>query len=295
MESESGSANSAFFVLVILFLCSLGVAWLEYQKLALYRTAAVNGSPFDAQNELKEARRQIGRLEAEVLVLRNSLAQQKGATANAVQTSGTPAAQTRPGDIDPVARQRILGSIDRRYAVLFKRLGLSPSQIREFEAIMLNRALVGQDVAQSLQDQGIDRTADPDAYRQALKAATADLDNEIASEFGASAHADYQQYRQTLSQRGLIDNSLQPYLGRTSTPLTDDQEEQLIQFLAQNPGNNGLVSNQAISAASVILSPDQVRALQSFQRLQQTQQTLAQELGLIQKQLNPPPPTAPGK
>ena len=298
-KSQWAPGVLVIFVPLLLLLCVSFFAWHEHQELiANYEAKYRMGGAFDAQQELGEARRQIVRLESEILALRSKLARAGGTpaeTTSGPQPAASADSRPMPGDVDPAARQRILGSIDHRYAALWKHLGLSPSQIQQFEAILLNRALIGQDVTQALQDQGIDRTTDPEAYRQALRAARSALDVEITNDFGASVFTDYQQYQQGLPQRTLIDNSFQPFLGNVAAPLSSDQEEQLIQILGQNPGNNGIVSNLAVSAAAAILTPDQLKALQDFQSLQQKQQALSDQLNQIQQQLSAPMPTGPRK
>jgi len=121
---------------------------------------------------------------------------------------------------------------------------------------------------------------------------------------GDAGFAQYQQYQQTLPQRGVV-NQLQQSLSYTSTPLTDAQTEQMVQLLAQaapqraansttptrnmaftmggpmgymGGGSGSTITPEAINLAQGVLSPPQLQALQQLQQQQQAQQQLQQAM-----------------
>ena len=154
---------------------------------------------------------------------------------------------------------------------------------------------------QAAREQGLTPRTDPDEFQQAIAQAQAAVDSQIQAELGAAGFAQYQQYQQTLPQRNTA-NQLQQSLSYTSTPLSDDQANQLIQILAQTApadsgsggnrngfffaagnvnimagaGGAGQITDQAISQAQTVLSAPQVQALQQLQQQQQARQQMQQ-------------------
>jgi hypothetical protein len=138
------------------------------------------------------------------------------------------------------------------------------------------------------------------AFNQAVSDAQAAVDAQIQSALGDAGFAQYQQYVQTLPDRNTV-NQLQQSLSYTSTPLTEDQANQMIQLLAntavQRSGNGtagtaggGLgaifgggnqtapISDETITQSSGILSGPQEQALQQLQSQQQAQRQIQQAM-----------------
>jgi hypothetical protein len=101
----------------------------------------------------------------------------------------------------------------------------------------VDKQTVPMDVMSAASQQGLDMMKDGPALRQSMLDAQAEVDAQIKTLLGDQGYAEYQNYQQTLPQRGIA-NRLQQSLSYTSTPLSDDQASQLIQILAQNPGAN---------------------------------------------------------
>jgi hypothetical protein len=187
------------------------------------------------------------------------------------------------------AEQR--GQLDNRYAALFKNLKLSPEQLQKFKDLLVEKQDSMRDVMQAARAQGLDPRSDRSAFQQLVSQTNSEIDANIASALGADGYQQYQQYEQTLPERNLV-GQLDQRLSYSSTPLTQDQQDQLVQLLSQSApptntdnvargGPNGPrynVTDQAITAASGVLAPDQVAALQQLQQEQQAQRAIFQQM-----------------
>jgi len=187
------------------------------------------------------------------------------------------------------AEQR--GQLDNRYAALFKNLKLSPEQLAKFKDLLVEKQDSMRDVLQAARAQGLDPRNDRAAFQQLVSQTNAEIDANIASTLGADGYQQYQQYEQTLPERNLV-SQLGQRLSYSSTPLSQDQQDQLIQLLSQSApptntdnlargGPNGPrynVTDQAIASASTVLTPDQVAALQQLQQEQQAQRAIFQQM-----------------
>ncbi len=183
------------------------------------------------------------------------------------------------------------GQLDSRYAALFKSLKLSPEDLEKFKNLLVEKQNSIRDVAAAARAQGIDPRTDRAAYQQLVSQTNAEEDAAIQATLGAAGFQQYQQYEQTMPERNLV-GQLDQRLSYSSVPLTSDQQDQLVQLLAQsappantdNPGRGGPggprynVTDQAISQASAVLAPDQVAALQQLQQEQQAQRALFQQM-----------------
>ena len=183
------------------------------------------------------------------------------------------------------------GMLDNRYASLFKNLKLSPEQLQKFKDLLVEKQDSMRDVMQAARAQGLDPRSDRAAFQQLVAQTNAELDATIASTLGAQGYQQYQQYEQTLPERNLV-SQLDQRLSYSATPLTQEQQDQLIQVLSQsapptNPdrlarsGPNGPrynVTDQSIASASTVLTPDQVAALQQLQQEQQAQRAIFQQM-----------------
>ena len=198
--------------------------------------------------------------------------------------------------------------LDSRFAPLFKELaqsGLSPVQIDQFKNLLVQKQQALVDAYQAAREQGINPRQDPAAFRQIVNDAQTAIDQQIQSQLGPTAFSQFENYQKTLPDRNVA-TSLQQSLSYSSTPLTDDQANALIQILAQSQpqktnGNNGggggammgggggpggamgmlmggnqsaTITKQAIQAAQGVLSQPQIDALVQMQQTQQAQQQM---------------------
>jgi len=188
--------------------------------------------------------------------------------------------------------------LDGRYAALFKALGLGSSQLTQFKNLLVEKQMAVTDAVGAARELGVTQDAHSQEFRQAILNAGDLVEKEIKTALGDAAYAQYQQYQQTQPERDVV-NQLQRSLSYTPTPLTEDQVSQLIQILQQaapeqldkgNPTStvvlmaNGLtnfitpaytVTDQALAAAQIALSPDQMQALRQIQSQQQAQRQMS--------------------
>jgi hypothetical protein len=217
-----------------------------------------------------------------------------------------------PGFVQLLNTQ-LRGQLDSRYAGLFKALGLNPAQIEKFKDLLVEKQTSLRDVLASARAQGLDPRQNRTEMRQLVAQANSEIDASIKSMLGDSKYTQYQQYEQTLPQRNLV-AQLDQRLSYSGTPLTPTQTEQLVQILAdtspskttQNPmravraGTTGggtrqvAITDQAISSASGVLTPDQTKVLQTIQTEQQAQNQINQLLRESRNRPTTPKPTKPG-
>ena len=103
------------------------------------------------------------------------------------------------------------------------------------------------DAVAAAREQGINPRADPVAFNQAISDAQAAVDAQIQSTLGDAGFAQYQQYVQTMPERNTV-AQVQQSLSYTGTPLTNDQQNQLVSVLAQyapTGGGNGTAGTAA--------------------------------------------------
>ena len=187
------------------------------------------------------------------------------------------------------------GQLDGRYAPLFKALSLPPEQLDQFKNLLVEKQMAATDAVWAAHDQGISPFTNHEELVQAIQDAVGSVDGQIKTMLGDDVYGQFQQYEQTQPERNVV-NQLEKSLSYTQTPLTGDQANQLIQALqqaapttsAQKPSiaTNGLtgitivgspaytVTDQAISLAQTVLSPNQVAALQQIQLQQQAQKQM---------------------
>ncbi len=300
------SSTPAIILLSLAALLAGAWSWREHEELLAASAGAsdLQGRLEAAQGRLKDAQNRIQGLSADLAALRG----RPGGDRPAADTQPSDAQPRRPaGGFRAVMNspqfQRLMAiqqkaMLDTSYAVLFRQLSLSPQQLEQFKNLIVQKQQAVMDAMQAAREQGINPRTDPDAFKQAVADAQASVDTQIQAELGPAGFAAYQQYQQTLPQRG-VTNQLQQSLSYTSTPLTDDQANQLIQVLAQTApagggagagfagmppmgfggggmGGGAAITDQAITQAQGFLSATQVQALQQIQQQQQARQQMQQ-------------------
>ena len=142
--------------------------------------------------------------------------------------------------------------LDSRYASLFRALNLSPADLEKFKNLLVERQTTVMDAMNAARAQGLTGPENRDALRQVVASAQAEVDANIRSTLGDAAFAQYQTYEQTLPERNVV-TQLQQRLSYSTTPLTDDQSNQIIALLAANAPQRAQgsgPSNAAVSAAT---------------------------------------------
>ncbi len=308
------------FVVVLLALLLLGggvLAWNQYQELVRLRIAVGSASDrADLQRRLTDAERRLRALQDQLAAARARPAEGEDVAADEPNAAppvrggrrGAPgggrfgqlqALMNNP-QIQKLAAIQMKAALDNRYAALFKSLNLPAAQLDQLKDLLVQKQQAQQDARQAAMQQGLNPRTDPQAYQQAIAAAQGPVDDQIKASLGDAGFSQYQQYQETLPERGTV-SQVQQTLSYSSTPLTDDQANQLVQILAQTApatANNGRgggggfgggggpfgggqgpstpITNQTITAAQTILSGSQLQALQQIQQQQQAQQQMQQ-------------------
>lgn len=263
------------------------MAWREHQQLIEFRMSiSAPNQLADLKLQLAEARREENRLRTQLTGIR--------LTASSPRTDG----QKKKDGVDPDTPKRMLKDIDEGMRVLWRRLGLTQAQIVQVETSIAMAGYATGDALNSLRARGLDQGKDPQAFDAAFaparKAIDETMNREIRSTLGESAFAQYQQFQQSAGTALFVNRDVQGYLGNAGVPLTDAQSEQLVQVMAQTEYRSTAgLNDQGFSAASGILTPQQLQALQQFQQLLKKQWSLQTQLDQVRTQLNPAPKTNP--
>jgi hypothetical protein len=317
--------KSARNYLILLFalttLAGTGLAWIEYQQLVRLRAELLDPNERgDLQKRLADAQKRVRDLEDQLVALRGRGGQDRAVDAENQPDDQNRWAGRRGGFMammnDPKIQKLMAiqqkGQLDAHYAALFKSLNLTPQQLDQFKNLLVQKQQALMDAMAAAREQGISPRSDPVAFNQAISDAQAAVDAQIQSALGDAGFSQYQQYVQTLPDRNTV-NQLQQALSYTSTPLTDDQANQMIQLLAntsvQRSGNgtagtgagamgalfgggnqSAPISDETITQSSGLLSAPQQQALQQLQAQQQTQRQIQQAM----RQAAGPPPPPPG-
>jgi len=303
--------RQACLVLIALLAVAMTViAWREYQELIPLRTAAAVGPAERAalQKTAWDAQRRAKQLADQLAALRTQIAAGGFVAAAPADGANPETAQSRVISNavntwldmmnDPEA-QRLMAlqqkaQISSRYASVFRSLNLTPDQIAQFKALLLEKQSVRNDVLLSATQQGINPLQNPQELRDLEAGAQAEIDTKIKTLLGDDAYAQFQQQQQTQGQRAIV-NQLRDSLSYTSTPLTKEQGDQLVPILAQtgpprpnNPdraANNAAVTDATVVQAQQVLSAPQVDALKEIQQQQQAAAKLQQYMQPVRRGL----------
>lgn len=194
--------------------------------------------------------------------------------------------------------------IEMRYAALFRALNLTPDQSERLKALLVDRQNSRRDVVAALEQQGLSPRSDPEAFRKMVADAEAAVETNIRSVLGETGYQQLTQFERTQPQRNIV-STLQQHLSSTDAPLTYAQSEQLVQILAAaapaNEGRGGSwsrfmttpglstfngvvgpgsarITAEAVTQASTVLNPTQLKALKLFQQQQRNARQLQQLL-----------------
>lgn len=213
-------------------------------------------------------------------------------------------------------------ALDARYAALFKKLQLAPAELEKLKSLLMDKQNVPMDVMNAAIAAGLNPRDNSADYSNLMRTSQAEVEAAIQSALGEAGFADYRQFEQTQVQRALA-GQLAQRLSYTDSPLTDAQTEALIRILAETaPANasgpattvavrqginvggpagttavatsfainsSSAITDAAIQRAAGLLTPTQLQALTS---LQQQQQTEAQLINEMRKQVPAPAPGA---
>lgn len=170
--------------------------------------------------------------------------------------------------------------LDNRYGALFKQLNLPPAQLEAFKDLLVDRQNAGRDVMMTARQEGIGGRENREQLRELTQALQAEVDAAIRETIGQSTYDAYKNYESTGAQRGTV-NQINQSLTYSGTPLSTHQAQQLTNIIAQNSpeGRPGVITDQTITLARGMLTPDQVAALQKVQAEQEARAFVRQQMG----------------
>jgi len=273
-------------LLTLIAVGASGLAWYEYTQLRDVRSlgmspeerARLQKVAWDAQKQIHQLQ---GQLSAMHVMHTTSEDVKPGADNRAAL--GQMASDYISRLDDPEIRRMMdlqrLANINRQYGQFFKDAHLTPEQIGQFQQLMLERQRAETDVLVAASQQGINPMSDPQEFRQMVRSAQADVDNQLQTSLGSTTYTQFQSFQQTQNQRGVA-NQLQQDLSYSDSPLTDAQKQQMVQVIAStNKGGGAAVSAGTLTAAQGFLSASQMQALQNIQQLQQVNTQLQAKMG----------------
>jgi hypothetical protein len=254
--------------------------------------------------------------------LRDSLTNQSSRTvtkaAASVQTnskSSNPLAEIfkNPGMKDMIKNQQkaVLGPmIDKNYSRLFSDLHLTTEQASALKDMILNKQMDAAELGLSMFSSDAESTNRAALVDQIKKSSDA-ADAQIKDFLGDGNYAQFQSYEKTIAERMVV-SGLKDQLAAGSSPLTDTQEQQLVQAMTEERQNfkftndfgdkskfNGdfttmftedrmntyfqeldKLDQQYQSRAQSILSPDQVTAFSKYLDSQQSLQKAGMQMAV---------------
>lgn len=249
--------NKAIGSLFIGALVLGGLCLYEARKVQQARSSAETSlqNASDLQSSLAEQSKQTAHLREQLELARaqaaakTTSAAQSGA-ARSEPSAATTSQDTKPADPKPAnalaemfknpemkamlrnQQKDVLGPmIDKNYARLYADLHLSPDQAAAFKDLLLNKQLGAAEAGMSIFAGEADPAKRADLV-QRIKAANDAADTQIEQFLGDDNFAQYQAYEKTLGERMAV-NGFRDQLSADSTPLTDDQQQQLIQMMTQ--------------------------------------------------------------
>jgi hypothetical protein len=164
-------------------------------------------------------------------------------------------------------------SVDSAYGPLIRALGLDAITAERFEGRLVQERLAARDALAAAQAQGVRSIP---GYKAAVEEAISQDDEEIGNLLTPAGFAQFDAYRQTLPEQQTVAR-LAERLASSPTPLSDDQQAQLVQLIdrmeppvyKQNQSFLSLIGTDAapltpamVNASPGILSPPQIAALQ---------------------------------
>ena len=329
--AQASAVRSGKNYLIFILLCTtLGagyLAWKQHGELSALRSAV------PSERTRAEERRRTWEQRRSEQAKANTAASR---TNDGQPPAGQPGNTRRPDGpffraIDNPDYQTLMnltqkGMLDGRYAALFKQLGLTPRQLEQFKELLVEKQTAALDVLAAARSQGLNMRDDRDAVQQLISSTQADLDESIKAALGADGYATYQEFEQSQPTRAVV-SQLEQRLSYGSAPLTEAQNRQMVQILAEtgqagganavrtatpalriggpmagaNPqmgatfamvtGGGVLITDETVARSQSVLSPAQVAALQE---IQQEQQAGAQLGRSIRSELAPrPQPASP--
>ncbi|HET7624892.1 MAG TPA: hypothetical protein VFM25_06460 [Verrucomicrobiae bacterium] len=203
----------------------------------------------------------------------------------------------------------VLGpTVARMYNPFFQQVNLTPEQSDQLKDLLEKKMMAASDAGLSMLGGDVD-AAKRDELGQQIKEQNDAYDAQIKDLLGDENYQEFQTYEKSAQDRVAI-SQFSDQLAGTSTPLTSDQEQQLAQVLSderagfhwttdynnQKPGEMDYAEmfsqdrldqyakekkqfdEEYLNRAKQILSPDQFKALEAFQKNQTELQIMGMKM-----------------
>jgi hypothetical protein len=290
--------NFAILFLLVTTVTGTTIAWIQHRKLIELRASMANieqpsGLPETAASIDVSSRDFAAQTRVEKQDEPDSLPTLPQTRA----VSGTAGRDERNAQIKALMErpdiQRLMAiqeksTLDSRYSALFRNLSLTPDQLERFKELLVEKRIAASDVRSAAREQGMSGREDRENLAKIVATTQAEIDESIRAALGESGFAKYENFEKTLPQRNLVDQ-LERRLSYSSTPLTNQQTEQMVTILAAQGiqtsgapagprGTRNAITDTTINQARGILAGPQIDALRQLQQEQQAQATLNSEM-----------------
>jgi hypothetical protein len=198
--------------------------------------------------------------------------------------------------------------VAKMYTPFFQQLNLTPEQSDHLKDLLEKKMMAASDAGMSMLDGSAD-AAKQDELKQQIKEQSDAYDAQIKDFLGDENYQEFQTYEKSATDRVAI-GQFSDQLAGTSTPLTSEQEQQLVQamndertgfhwttdYSNQKPGEMDYAEmfsqdrldqyvkekkqfdEEYLNRAKQILSPDQFKALEAFQKNQTELQIMGMKM-----------------
>jgi hypothetical protein len=200
--------------------------------------------------------------------------------------------------------------IEKQYAALFKQLNMSPEDAAKMKDLLTQKMLAGADIGMSMMDDSLDASQRADLGKQ-VKAEMDGFDNQIKDFLGDSNYSAYKTYEKSAPDRMTV-GQFSDQLASGANPLSADQQEQLTQAMndartsfkwttdytdqSKIPDNGDFSAmftedkvnqfftekeqfdQQFLTRAQQILTPDQLKSFEEFQKNQRDLQAMGMKM-----------------
>jgi hypothetical protein len=224
--------------------------------------------------------REVARLAGEVQSLRagalrpsSTVQTTPGASATAKKEDGFGGFLTKmleDPEMKKLMRQQQMAGLDSMYRSLFKQMGLSAEEIKQFKDLLVDNQMRG------VENAGVFFSGETDAARRmeagkAITEAQKQSEEEIKNFLGEERYAQYKDYQEMFSERMTLDQ-FKEHLGGGQNSLSDDQTRQLLVIMKEEDKSvaPGFGVNDANGATDFILSVNDANGVNDFSQFEAT-------------------------
>ena len=144
-------------------------------------------------------------------------------------------------------RQQQRMVLDQLYAPLIKQLNLTPADAEQFKDLLADNLMKGAEKATSLM--GADSATNRTEMLAKLAEEQKSFNEQVRGFLGETGYAQYLDYQQTVGERTQLNQFQQQYAGAANA-LTDQQTEQLLQFMSEEKKNLAATTSEPLPGSS---------------------------------------------